>query len=51
MYAPGKAKGAKLPESLKAEVEKEAEVVMQEWRSRYIKEPPKEKRFNYIEDL
>lgn len=51
MYAPGKAKREKLPESLKAEVEKEAEALMQEWRLRYIKEPPKEKRFNYIEEL
>jgi hypothetical protein len=49
--APQGGKGPAIPDALKEEVTELAQAVVEEWKPRYIKEPPKDGRFNYIIDL
>ena len=51
MYVPPKPPKPKVPEDLKVEVTAQAETLIEEWKPRFIKEPPKEYQFNYIVDL
>jgi hypothetical protein len=51
MYVPAKPPKQKVPEDLKAEVTAQAEVLIEEWKPQFIKEPPKGHQFNYIVDL
>lgn len=49
--APRRAKAPEMSAAFKAEVSAAAQAVIDEWKPRYVKEPPKDQRFNYIVDL
>lgn len=51
VYSPTSVPKAKVPESLKAEVTERAQVLIEEWRPIYIKEPPKSDLLNSMVDL
>ena len=51
VYSPHMPKGARLPEAVKQEVTERAQALVDEWKPKHIKKPPKQYRFNYIADL
>ena len=51
VYSPHMPKGSLLPEDVKREVALRAQRIVDEWKPKHIKKPPKNYRFNYITDL
>jgi hypothetical protein len=51
IYSPPRPPKPKVPDDLKAELAEKAELLLQEWRPRYIKPPQPGYQFNYIVEL
>lgn len=51
VHSPHMLKGARLPEEVKQAVTARAQELVDEWKPKHIKKPPKNYRFNYIIDL
>jgi hypothetical protein len=52
MYVPPKPPGPKLPENVKSEVQRKGDEFVEFFlKSNFIKEPPKDQRWNYLVDI
>lgn len=51
VYSPHMPKGSKLPDEVKREITDRAQEIVDEWKPKHIKEPPKNYTFNYVTDL